>query len=302
MAKPAAGAPRHPIRVVARLTGLSLDTLRAWERRYGAVAPDRSDRGRTYSDADVARLRRLAALVGRGHAIGTIARVPDGGLEALLAGAAALDAQAPAPRAAAGLDQLLAALDRYDLEAIEAILDRHAAVLLPRDLVFSVVLPLLREVGVRWQRGRLRPSQEHLISGIVRSVLGGLVRAMARPGAPSRVVFATPPGERHELGLLSAALLTASAGHGVIYLGADVPAADVVHAAATTGARIVVMSATTAHALTRQDARVLSRLPPGIELWAGGPQASGLRAAVGEHVRIVADLEDVVPLLSHHAP
>ena len=57
---------RYPIRAVARMTGLSADTLRAWERRYEAVAPGRSRRGRLYTDAQVARLRQLADLVGRG--------------------------------------------------------------------------------------------------------------------------------------------------------------------------------------------------------------------------------------------
>jgi DNA-binding transcriptional MerR regulator len=65
----------YPIRPVAQMTGLSIDTLRAWERRYDAVTPRRAERGRVYRDAEVARLRHLAELVDRGHAIGTIARL-----------------------------------------------------------------------------------------------------------------------------------------------------------------------------------------------------------------------------------
>ena len=69
-----ANTPAYPIRVVARMTGLSLDTIRAWERRYEAVVPRRNKRGRVYSESQVARLRLLAELVKRGHAIGTIAQ------------------------------------------------------------------------------------------------------------------------------------------------------------------------------------------------------------------------------------
>jgi methanogenic corrinoid protein MtbC1 len=283
------------------MTGLSADTLRAWERRYEAVVPERSDRGRLYSDADVARLRRLAELVARGHAIGTIAALSDAELDGLLRRGDALSARSSEPPAVVQVDTLMTALDRYDLEAIETILNRHAAVLLPRDLVFAVMLPLLREVGRRWESGTLRPSQEHLISAIVRSVLGGLLRATSRAGASPKIVFAAPAGERHELGLLSAALLAASAGYGVVYLGPDVPADDVAHAATVTGAQVVVMGATTPGAVARNDARTLARLPAGIELWVGGPEAAALLSATGHRARHVAGLDEVLPMLSRHA-
>jgi len=80
----------YPIRAVAQMTGISLDTLRAWERRYEAVTPRRSDRGRVYTEADVNRLRHLGALVDRGHAIGTIARLDDAQLRRLVESTEAL--------------------------------------------------------------------------------------------------------------------------------------------------------------------------------------------------------------------
>jgi len=294
------GGGRYPIRAVARITGLSVDTLRAWERRYEAVVPRRDGRGRSYSDADVARLRLLADLVGRGYAIGPIAALPDAELQQLLSGGDAHTARRAEP-AVADVGALVDALDRYDLGQIELILNRHAAVLPPRDLVFAVILPLLREIGRRWETGRLRPSQEHLVSAIVRSVLGGLLRATGRPNGGPTIVFATPVGERHELGLLSAALLAASAGYIAVYLGSDVPAADVAHAASTTGARLVMMSATTPQAMGKSEAKALARLPAAVELWVGGPGAPSVLAAVGSRARHVGSLDDVVPMLASHA-
>ena len=79
-------AAQFPIRAVARMTGLSVDTLRAWERRYQAVVPDRGDRGRVYTDRDVERLKLLAGLVANGHAIGSIAAKSDTALLRLRAG------------------------------------------------------------------------------------------------------------------------------------------------------------------------------------------------------------------------
>ena len=73
-------APAHyPIRAVSRLTGISIDTLRAWERRHDAVTPVRDERGRMYTDADVARLRLLRQAVEQGHSIGRLAGLTDSG-------------------------------------------------------------------------------------------------------------------------------------------------------------------------------------------------------------------------------
>jgi DNA-binding transcriptional MerR regulator len=292
---PAAG-PHYPIRAVARMTGLSIDTLRAWERRYEAVVPRRSERGRVYTDGDVTRLRRLGELVERGHAIGTIARLADEDLARLIDRADELNA-APAPAAADGVGTIIGALDRYDLAALESALNAHAVVLPPRELVFGVIVPLLRAIGDRWEAGTLRPAQEHLVSAIVRSVAGGLLRAMTRPRAAASVVFATPSGERHELGLLCAALLAAADGIGVIYLGPDLPADDIWHAAAESSASAVVLGLTTPGAVPRDELRRLSRPPAGIQLWVGGPASPDLLALTGARGRHLDDIEGIAALL-----
>ena len=74
----------YPIRAVSRLTGIGIDTLRAWERRHSAVTPIRDDRGRMYTDADIARLRLLRGAVEQGHSIGRLAGLTDAELRHLL--------------------------------------------------------------------------------------------------------------------------------------------------------------------------------------------------------------------------
>ena len=290
-----AAARSYPIRAVARMTGLSVDTLRAWERRYEAVVPRRGERGRAYSDGDVARLQHLAALVERGHAIGSVAGLSTGDLRRLIDGSAA-SAGVRQEVPSADLTGLFRALDRYDLPGIESALARHAAVLPTRELVFAAVLPLLRQLGDRWQAGTLRPAQEHLVSAIVRSVLGGLLRSLARSGGSPPVVFATPAGERHELCLLCAAVLAAAAGHGVLYLGPDLPAGDIGHAARTGGASGVVLGATTPGTVTRTEAKRLARELSDTNLWIGGPQAAALAGEIG-FGRQITSLDELIPSL-----
>lgn len=282
--------PQYPIRAVARLTGLSLDTLRAWERRYQVVTPLRDHRGRLYDERDVERLRQLAKLVDGGHAIGSIAKLTPAAL-------ARLDSRqlSPPPRGAAAaavdLVPLARAMKQYDLPAVESMLNRHAALLPADSLILSVILPVLREAGARWEAGAIRPAQEHLVSATVRSVLGGLLRTMPPAADVHTMVFATLAGERHELGLLSAAVLAAHAGRRVTYLGPDVPGADVVHAVNALKATTLIVSATMAGVTPVRELRTLRRLREDVVLWGGGSDRGRLSRELGARVRAIDTLE-----------
>lgn len=292
--------PTYPIRAVARMTGLSLDTLRAWERRYEAVRPGRGQRGREYTDADVGRLRALGDLIARGYSIGAIAPLGDADLAALLEAGRVESAAREPSTATIDLAPLIGALDRFDLGALEASLNRHAILLPPSELVFAVVVPLLRDIGARWEAGRLRPSQEHLVSAVVRSLLGGLLRTSARPDGSPVALFATPSGERHELGLLCAALLSASAGARVVYLGPDLPAAEIGHAAVTAGADFVVLSLTTPDGVSHGELKALALHLQAFEVWVGGPHTAALLEAIGPSARQLDDLATVAPAIAAH--
>lgn len=292
-------AGHHPIRAVARLTGLSIDTLRAWERRYQAVTPVRDDRGRLYTSEHVERLKLLAALVEGGHGIGRIARLPNAALHRLSNTRGAAPATARVSTAI-DLAPLLTAARQYDLPGVEAALSRQALLLPPSQFVFEIVLPLLREAGARWESGHFRPSHEHLLSVTIRNVLGGMFRTMPPADRRDGIVMASLSGERHELGLLCAAVLAATAGLNVTYLGPDLPAADVAHAVAQASARIVLTSVTLRGAVAATEWKALSRLPERVQLWVGGPHAAEARQILKTRARVIASLEDLQPLLASH--
>jgi DNA-binding transcriptional MerR regulator len=258
------------------LTSIPIDTLRAWERRYRVVEPERDHRGRLYSQTDVDRLRLLRRAVDGGHAIGRVARLSTAELEALLAPAAL---EAPAPPAEVDLSALQDALGRLDAAAFRRELSRLAATLSLRALCRDVALPFLHLVGEAWHAGRLGIGHEHMASAEIRSLLGALARLHeVRDGAPA-LVLATPAGELHEIGSLAAAVVASHAGLGAVYLGPDVPAADLVSAASRVSARAVVLGWTGARGDRRKQAEaaiaaVARDLPRGIELWVGGGGAS----------------------------
>ena len=230
MKKPRRTPAHYPIRAVSRLTGLGIDTLRAWERRHSAVTPVRDDRGRMYTDADIARLRLLRGAVEHGHSIGRLAGLTDAELRhlATMAGTSTGPTLDPLRRTSLDTTALASALQKYDAAGIDQQIGRLAAVLPPLELLRDVLMPVLAQVGDDWRRGSARIAQEHLMSSTMRSILGAFLRLYARPKVSTRLLFATLAGERHEIGTLGAAMLAASSGLGVAYLGPDLPARDIV--------------------------------------------------------------------------
>lgn len=266
----------YPIRAVSKITGLSIDTLRAWERRYGAVAPQRGQRGRQYGPEQIQRLTLLRDLVRRGHAIGLVATLPDEQLRALLEAPA--PARGPAAPSADLLAALLAAISRFDHLSASEELNRLAATLPPREFVHRIVLPLMREVGERWHSGELTVAQEHLASGILRNLFGSLLRVYPpRPNAPT-VLLATPAGERHEFGVLAAAMLAAIHGLNPLYLGSDLPASELADAIQRSAASVAVLGVSTFTDQVDRELRLLADALPGArELWIGGaPEGTAL--------------------------
>lgn len=266
------------IKAVSRATGLTVETLRAWERRYAVVAPRRDESGRrVYTIDDVTRLRRLRDATHRGHPIGRLARLSDAHLAALLDSMptgvpAAIEAETIVAR-------ILAAAEHYEAVGCDQPLALATTLLPPEALIAEVLHPLLREVGERWHRGEFTVAQERLVSSRVRRHLGAALEAYARNAWRAPIVFATLPGEQHELGLLMSAVLCASRGHAIHYLGPDLPAVEIGRYALAAGARVVALSLVLRE-LTGQTPAHLQELAGAAgtqaEIWIGGPAARRL--------------------------
>jgi len=291
--------PEYSLGAVVRLTGLTEHTIRAWERRYGAIHPRRTEGGtRRYGERDVARLRLLKEATRAGHRIGDLADLSDAEIEARL--------PAPEPAEATPLAALHEAVDRMDAAALERQLGLQLGALGPGPFARSVAAPLLREVGERWARGELPIAAEHLVTATLRSLLSVALRAGTGPRdeAP-RIVFATPPGERHEFGLLMAALSALGAGAEVTYLGPDLPGEETAAAAEQVGARAVALSIVNLAPgdARRSAAELRRRLPERVEVWVGGSAADGLGEAIPGVERLeLAGLERRIAHLRRLAP
>jgi cobalamin-dependent methionine synthase I len=130
------------------------------------------------------------------------------------------------------------------------------------------------------------------MSSTVRNVLGSVLRVYARPDVSVRLLFATLSGERHEIATLGAAVLAASSGLSVIYLGPDLPASEVVESAKRSGAQVLVLGLTTTSAgkTKERELRTIVRdLPKHVELWAGGRGAARHAAIIRRRGLVIGD-------------
>jgi MerR family transcriptional regulator, light-induced transcriptional regulator len=211
----------YRIKSVAALTGLTTSTLRAWERRYGLISPDRTHGGyRVYTDDDVARLTRIKSLL-------------DNGFKVSEAIALVTREAPPLPRSDASAeslddirDELLQALLDVDRPRASRVADRLASLTFDRR-IDEILLPVLRSVGEAWACGEANIAQEHFASAFVREKLSGMLDELqAGPADGEEAVCVGLPGERHEIGLLAAAVHLALRGWRVTFLGADLPFED----------------------------------------------------------------------------
>ena len=217
----------------ARRTGVSPELLRAWERRYGLLRPERSSGGyRLYGTEDELRVRAMTGALGRGISAGEAAKLALG--------------DAPDLPSAATLVEALVAFD--DVGA-HAALDRLLTSLTLETVLQESVLPALKELGDRWQRGEITIGQEHFASNLLRGRMLGLARGWDRGSGP-RALLACPTGEQHDLPLIAFGLALREHGWRITYLGADTPLSTIDETATALRPDLVVLASVAAARLT----------------------------------------------------
>ena len=264
--------PRLRIGELARRTHVSPDVLRAWERRYGLLDPQRSDGGyRLYSGVDEERVHAMVRHLAAGVPAGEAARLVLESAEPGNAGTSWL------PDLAA---ELRAALDDFDEARAPAALDLVVTRLSFDAAARDVLLPYLRDLGERWERGEVSVAQEHFASIVLRGRLLALARGWDR-GAGPRALLACAPGERHDLGLIVFGLALRQHGWRITYLGPDTPVDTLHDASRELMPVVVVVTALTAGRL-RPLREPLADLARGAHLLLAGAGArEDFAAAIG---------------------
>ncbi len=292
-----------PIAAVERDCGVSKDTLRAWERRYGFPRPTRNEHDeRMYPADQVERLRAIRRLLDLGHRPRRIVGLELDELNALVRAnngtAAPADGREPA---SAQLDAFVELVESRRIEELQRRLSQCLLRIGLARFTVEVVAPLNRVVGDGWARGRLEIFEEHLYTESIQTLLRNAIHSMPQTAASPRVLLTTLPPEQHGLGLLMAQAILALEGVHCISLGVHTPLGEIANAAQTHRVDIVALSFSTGvnqnQALDGL-AQLRGRLASGIELWAGG-SCSALYRRTPAGVTALRELIDIGPAVAH---
>ncbi len=255
----------------SRRVGVSSELLRAWERRYGLLKPDRSPGGfRLYSPDDAARVARMRQGLGRGLSAAQAAEAaiePESGDGGLAEDAAA---------------RLLQAIESFDEALVQGVLDDAFEAFGVETTIGRVIMPVLSDVGLGWRQDALAISREHFASNLIRARLLSLARLWGRGSGPV-ALLACPEGERHDISLIAFGLVLRSHGWRVVFLGADTPMKTIEDTVRQARPDLTVLASFDSSRLESQKT-ALRRLARRSRLMLGGPGASETvcaRLAVG---------------------
>jgi MerR family transcriptional regulator, light-induced transcriptional regulator len=289
------------IAAVERETGLSKDTLRVWERRYGFPVPLRDALGeRAYPADQVEKLRVVKRLLDAGHRPGRVVTMPVHDLH-VMADAASAPPDRPASAAQAAVQSFVDLIRRHDVAALRRELGQSLSRFGATRFVIDVISPLNVAVGDAWLRGQMEVFEEHLYTEAVQVVLRQAIAHMpdTAPGGRPRVLLGTLPGEPHGLGLLMAETLMTLEGCACVSLGVQTPVWDLARAARAQQSDIVALGFTGCMnpnqvVLGLQELR--AQVPAETAVWAGGAAPVLVRRRV-DGVDPVASMDAMLELL-----
>lgn len=244
----------YSIQLASKISGVGIHTIRAWEKRYGAVVPQRNPSGRReYSDIDIERLVLLSELCVLGHSIGQIARYPTPDLKELLKKLGKMNPSLKTPKLGhversavdteSSLQGLLLALRSYKLDIISHEIQKLKILLGPRELAMDILAPLLREVGRCVAEKSLNISQEQALCSLLKFHIGHALFKVQDTKAKKAdtMILATPEGEIHEFGIFNAGLLCGHYGFKFYYLGASLPVTSLLDAYQSVEANKIIL-------------------------------------------------------------
>jgi len=237
--KPIAPGSMLPIRTVATLTGINPVTLRAWERRYNLITPQRTPKGhRLYTEDDVALIKQVLDLLDQGISISQVKPMLE----------QTSSQQQVAPFTDAGevwktyQQKMLGAVERFDEHLLDSAYN-DALSLYPVDVVNQrLVTPLLRIIGERWKERKTGIAEEHFFLVYLRNKLGARIHHLNQRSRGPLLILACLPGEYHEIGLLLFALAAVNFGYRVLILGANTPLDQIPHVLAQRSCDGIVLS------------------------------------------------------------
>ena len=264
----------YSIKTISNMTGVPPETLRTWERRFDFLAPARDSRGqRVYSDDDVTRVGLIASLANAGHPIRRLAALEIAELRDLGSQRTRIVRK---PEEQKLVEDLAHAIGDLDLRRFRFLIGYALSLQSPVETVEHILAPTWRTIGELWENKSINVGVEHALSSIFKEELFAAIRTLHLAAHGPTIVFTTPSGELHEIGLLMGCYIAAAEGFECQYWGPNLPADDLVESLSGVGARALVISivhrGTNDHLIEELNI-IADRLPKSVAFWIGASSA-----------------------------
>ena len=312
-------SPVYNLKVVLKETGISADTLRAWERRYGLPLPQRTPGGhRLYSQFDIETIKWLIARQADGL---SISRAVDMWNEQIAAGSeplansaaqASVSASTAYARPETSLQALcaqwMAACLFFDETDAEEVLNQAFAMYPVEKVCTEVLQRGISEIGGLWYENRASVQQEHFASALAMRYLDTLISASPKATREQTILIGCPSSEWHTFTPLLLTLFLRRRGLNIIYLGANVPSERFEETVTAVHANLVILVAQTltSAAALHSTAKALSGMKVPVSF---GGRIFNLHPNIEDHIpghslgnSVVAALDQVDFLLMGNRP
>jgi DNA-binding transcriptional MerR regulator len=281
------------IQMAAQVSGVSTHTIRAWEKRYSALVPDRTSSGRRqYSTQDIERLSLLSQLTALGNTISQIARLPDEELKSIyeqltknkesVYSILKSQPQKNVINAEETLQNLLLALSGYKVDIISHELQKARTNLSPKDFALKILNPLIQEVFRRKKNGSFSGGQLHALFAIIKFHAGNIIynHYERKIKSVKKFTIATPQGELYVLDIMLGALLCSHHNQSFFYLSSNLPSSSIAEASRALEAQIIILGIhqieSLSHPLAQTIEEITSSCLPESEIWIIG---------AGDHIK-----------------
>lgn len=303
----------YTIQMAAKLSGVGVHTIRAWEKRYKAIVPSRDQAGhRVYSKNDIEKLALLSELCLLGYSISKIAALSNNELKEQLKTLGKsedsikslefnlVETQKFEVNFAESLTIILLALKAYKLDIVAKEISKLKIVMNPREFALEIILPIMSELGAAVARGEYSVSHEHALSAILKFHVGKIIYSFEEESENEHftIAFAGIEQDYHEFGILMGAMIARHYQFQVYYLGPNLPADALNDAIKFLNVKYIVLGATSIvgtfgpNYLNHYLEKVLSKLPSNSQLLLGSSLSIDVSTEYRKRIHQFRSLED----------
>lgn len=274
-------SPVYNIKAVLKETGLKADVLRAWERRYDLLKPQRTPGGhRLYSEHDIEIVKWLRTRQEEGlsisRAIELWKEIIETDHDPLVEYSS--PSTSPASEPSPATDQRIEILYQHWVEATLAfdslkadeILNQAIAIYPVETVCTQILLKGISDIGNYWYLDKASVQQEHFATALASRRLETLIAATPRPTRLQTVLVGCPPQEGHTFSVLMLSLFLQRRGLKVVYLGANVPIEQLEETSTSIQADLIVLAAQQLSTAATLQSAALMLQSQGIPLAYGG--------------------------------